>query len=303
MPLRLRPFLIILSWLLWAGAGHAAQPSYRVAFYIGQGQSTNAQFSSVIRTALDAVAKELNIAFTYTLHKTVEEFRKDMDQGKMEVGFSLNYMPYLAHRGKGQYSPLVTFSFYGLDQDVACLFTNKPQITTPQALKGGTFATYAGEEMFYLLQEHIGANPLGFFQTVKISPNGYSSVFAVAMGEVDGAFISQLSVDHLKLTYPAMYKKIRKVSCAPSQPMAPLFTAKRLPENIKTRLLGLLKNVRQEPAAKTLLPLIRQTNTRFLPVTDADYKPLADLLNRGRSKGWQATYQKWILYAPKTKPR
>ena len=93
MSTRLRPFIFIFLLLCWASTSHAAKPSYRVAFYIGQGQSTNAQFSSVIRTALDAVAKELNITFSYTLHKTVEEFQKAMDKGQMEVGFSLNYQP------------------------------------------------------------------------------------------------------------------------------------------------------------------------------------------------------------------
>ncbi len=292
---------LVAAALAWgvapARAGAADKPVYNVYIHTGQSKGTNAQIHTLLKEATEAIKKEMGLEFNYQMADTLEDFLKAMGEGKVDVGYSLNYAPYLKAVDDKSHRPVLSAGFYKMKQEHMCLYVGKDSpYKSLEDLKAANMTTYKGEMAYYMLRELTrGGNPAGYFKALKLAPNGFSTAFSVAMGETDAGFIATSTMRHMQEINPFTKTKVRKLDCWGPTGLRPLFVKNNVPTNITDRLTQLLANWKQEPSLERLKPLLRKTGLVVFKVTPESYQWLVDIRRKGRDKGWLKDYTSFLL--------
>lgn len=117
----------------------------------------------------------------------------------------------------------------------------------------------------------------GFFGRVVESGWHEQSIRMVAAGEVDASAIDSQVLAVALRDHPELARRLRVIDALGPSTIQPVVVDEQLPEAVKVRLRGALLRVHEDGALRDALAYagIR----RFLPVTDADYDDIREMLD------------------------
>ncbi len=124
----------------------------------------------------------------------------------------------------------------------------------------------------------------GFFGDVIASGSHQRSIRLVLDGKVDASGIDSTVLELEQAQQPDVALGLRVVESLGPCPIPPVVVAARRPEALKARLREVLLAMHADPAGRAILAdgLI----ARFVPVRDADYDPIREMLRRAAAAGF-----------------
>lgn len=106
----------------------------------------------------------------------------------------------------------------------SCLFVKKSDATTDiKELWDRNAVTYNTTYEYYQLREILSEPPERFFSRLDPSPNGISSLYSLAMKNVNAAFSNDLNIKLMKVDNPGPIKMIRAFTCTKPYIPIPVF--------------------------------------------------------------------------------
>jgi phosphonate transport system substrate-binding protein len=125
---------------------------------------------------------------------------------------------------------------------------------------------------------------LGFFGRVVQAGSHQKAIEMVCSGAVDAAAIdSQLLAVEIQ-NRPAIATKLRIIEALGPSPGLPIVAARRLPETLKSGLRAALIQMDKDPEARQ--QLARGCIERLVPMTDANYNPIREMLAAAEAAGF-----------------
>ena len=116
----------------------------------------------------------------------------------------------------------------------------------------------------------------GYFGRIVKSGAHQDSIRLVCQGKVDAAAIdSQVLAIELR-DRPELAAQLRVIDALGPSPMLPVVVARQLPDSLKANLRAVLLALGDEPIAQR--HLAHGFIDRFVPVSDADYNPIREML-------------------------
>ncbi|MFA6449909.1 MAG: PhnD/SsuA/transferrin family substrate-binding protein [bacterium] len=302
-------FAILMLVLLAPVLAHAsapqqpaaiAKPKYTLVTRLGYGQEQDAQIVNIVNEILKIVAAELGFEFSNSLLLTDEDYMKAAKAGKFDFAFAWSHELVADTLKCCNYEPIVRINMFGAAPQTGCIYVNKDSaIKTVADLKNKTAATYQNAPSFYLLRKMVGKNPAEFFSLLKSSPNAISSIYAVALGESDSAFVYRANVEHLKIMNPGPAKKVRELVCIDDLLSIPLLASTKVPKQTSDKIVEILCNARKDPNFKNIRPLLIQSKAQFMPVKKGEYDGLLNLIAFAKKNGWDKEHKAWLAIAQK----
>jgi len=276
----------------------AAEQKYLIGLRLGYGQEQDARIKSIGLDFLNIMAASLNMSFEPRWFLTDKDLLDALKTEKPDMisTFSSDLVETLI-RDHG-YQAFMKINLFGLDKFPTCLYVGADSKHKKIAdLEQARAVTYPGEIAYFQLYDLLGKNPSEFFWTLKMSPNAISSIYAVAMGDTDAAFVDAANIEHLKVMNPGPLKKVRSIGCSKEGTFAPMMVSKTFPQTAKDAIRKKIANFGKDADFKTYWPLAKQLKARFVPASNEDYKMMFDLADMAAKKGWDKDYRKWRAMA------
>jgi phosphonate transport system substrate-binding protein len=124
----------------------------------------------------------------------------------------------------------------------------------------------------------------GYFSQAVASGSHQQSIRMVLDGKVDASGIDSTVLELEQAQHPELARTLRVVESIGPYPIPPVVVGARLPEAARRRLREALLAMHDDPAGRAILDagLI----ARFVPVADADYHPIRELVSRAAAAGF-----------------
>jgi phosphonate transport system substrate-binding protein len=121
----------------------------------------------------------------------------------------------------------------------------------------------------------------GFFGRVVEAGSHQNSIRLVCTGEIDAAAIdTQVLAIELR-DHPELAAQLRVIDVLGPSPIQPVVAASRLPDSLKAGLRAALLELGEDTSAQK--HLAHGFVDRFVPVVDADYDPIREMLKAAES--------------------
>jgi phosphonate transport system substrate-binding protein len=124
----------------------------------------------------------------------------------------------------------------------------------------------------------------GYFARTVASGSHQRSIEKLLAGEVDASGIDSTVLELECHQRPGLAAALRTVESIGPCPIPPVVVGRRLPEAAKRRLREALLAMHGEPEGRAILAggLV----ARFVPVQDADYDPIREMVRRAAAAGF-----------------
>ncbi len=157
-------------------------------------------------------------------------------------------------------------------------------------LRGCTYAyNYEESNSGYVMpRDHLLSlgETRGYFGRTVASGSHQKSIQMVLDGAADASGIDSTVLElELKLR-PELASRLRVVQAIGPCPIPPVVVSSRAPEGLKARLRGVFLGMHDAPEGRAILAdgLV----ARFVPVRDADYDPIREMVRRAEAAGFLA---------------
>jgi phosphonate transport system substrate-binding protein len=124
----------------------------------------------------------------------------------------------------------------------------------------------------------------GYFARAVASGSHQKSIELVLAGEVHASGIDSTVLELECRQRPGLAGGLRTVESIGPCPIPPVVVGRRLPEPTKRRLREALLAMHDEPAGRAILA--EGLIARFVPVRDADYDPIREMVRRATAAGF-----------------
>ncbi len=271
------------------------EKSYTFGLWLPLSTEMDAQNKSIYTDIVGAFVKTRGVRINMKWYRDNSEFLKDIDRGALDFFYTGSSELNFKHLKGDEFTPIAQPALMNASGSTGCLYTVKasghksvPELKNKKAILGGDILTYT--QLRILLKER----PDTFFGPVTISPNGFSSIYSLALSEDSVAFITNVEVSFLKMNNPGPVKKISQIACAEKIPFPPIMASKRVPADIKSKLSSFLLNAGKEDSLKKFRPLMKTYKMDFRPVKKEQYDILIGLYDKAIKNGWDKDYEYWI---------
>jgi phosphonate transport system substrate-binding protein len=242
------------------------------------------------RELLDYIGRNAGLGIQLIQRKTYDEINALFLKGEIDLAFICTG-PYAAAREKYGFEALATPQVRGKPFYQSYLIVEKDSpYHHMEDLRGRVFAftdpdsnTGTLVPRYWLAQ--VGEAPETFFQKTVYTYSHDNSILAVAKGLVDGAAVDGHQWEYFQHFTPALTSRTRVIRKSEPYGSPPLVASGRLPDDLKTKIRGILLAMHQEPDGREILDKI--LIDRFLAPREEWYKPvramIAGLPDSGRS--------------------
>lgn len=124
----------------------------------------------------------------------------------------------------------------------------------------------------------------GYFGKTAASGSHQNSIRMVLEGAVDASGIDSTVLALEEKARPELGADLRVVESIGPCPIPPVVVSSRVPEELKARLRGVFLTMHQDPAGGAILA--EGLMARFVPVRDADYDPIREMVCRAEAAGF-----------------
>lgn len=265
------------------------------ALITGTSSGQNAQIATIIQDVVKIASARLKIDVDTKTLKEVSEIEKmtASGAGKPDMVLPLNFTEFQELKEKHGYRPFARYSMYGLQKTEFCFFVKESSnAKKPEDLKGKTLVTYSDNFNYYLLRRETGA-PLNDYFNLTAVPDGSSGIYALALDKADGAFLTNVIVEYMRMTNPGPVKGLRKFGCSGEFPMPPMVVSSVDPDNLEAAVLAMLLKGDKDPAFAKYKQLLKMTKIKFFKTSDSDYVEHMKLFAQAKKNGWDREFDKW----------
>lgn len=152
-------------------------------------------------------------------------------------------------------------------------------------LRGATFAftdpwSSTGRLYPTMLVREIGEDPETFFDRIIYTYSHDRAIVAVADGVADGASVDSLVLDSLLTSKPGLADRIRIIARSPDFAIPPVVASPRLSVTQRVLVAEALQQLDRTPQGRAIL--LRLGIDRFVPIDDAAYGPVRELLRKAK---------------------
>jgi phosphonate transport system substrate-binding protein len=242
------------------------------------------------RELLDYIGRNAGRGIQLIQRKTYDEINALFLKGEIDLAFICTG-PYAAAREKYGFEALATPQVRGKPFYQSYLIVEKDSpFQDMEGLRGRVFAfTDPDSNTGTLVPHHwlaqVGEAPETFFKKTVYTYSHDNSILAVAKGLVDGAAVDGHQWEYFQHFTPALTSRTRVIRKSEPYGSPPLVASGRLPDNLKTKIRGILLAMHQEPDGRKILDKL--LIDRFLAPREEWYEPvramIAGLPNSGRS--------------------
>jgi phosphonate transport system substrate-binding protein len=239
---------------------------------------------------LDYIGRNSGLGIQLIQRKTYDEINALFFKGEIDLAFICTG-PYAASREKYGFEALATPQVRGKPFYQSYLIVEKDSpYHHMEDLRGRVFAfTDPDSNTGTLVPRHwlaqAGEAPETFFKKTVYTYSHDNSILAVARGLVDGAAVDGHQWEYFQHLSPALTSRTRVIRKSEPYGSPPLVASGRLPDELKTKIRGILLTMHQKPDGRAILDklLIDQ----FLAPREEWYEPvramIAGLPDSGRS--------------------
>jgi len=297
-----KQFVYIMAAMLAAAfslsayrAESAEEKSYTFGLSLQLSTEMDAQNKSIYTDIVDAFVKSRGVGINMKWYRESNEFLKDIDRGALDFFYTGSSELNFKYLKGEEFTPIAQPVIMNASGSTGCLYAVKASgyksvsdLKNKKAILGGDILSYT--QLRILLKE----KPDDFFGPVTISPNGFSSIYSLALSEDSVAFVTDVEVAFLKMNNPGPVKKISQIACAEKIPFPPIMASKRVTAGIKDKLSSFLLNAGKEDSLKKFRPLMKTYKMDFRPVKKEQYDVLIRLYDKAIKNGWDKDYAYWI---------
>lgn len=296
--------VIVASLLLGLIQARAAQkPDYLLGLHSpGEGY-----FGASLKTGFEGGAQGMKqntgITIQFSLFKTLNTLFTAVDQGKVDLVFSISETVYL-HSLNRPYKPFLAYSVFGKAEQRYCLYVPKNStVKSAKDLKGKNAITYEDDWAYLMLTDLVGAPPDQFFDQLDISPGGVSTAYALSLGQVSAGLINSQAYDLMKLVNPGPLKSIRPLTCGKWYPTTPVLASSRVkPQHLEAIRKELPKvALGKDKAYSRVAPLIRRLTLAFTNLNPKALEVMKSRYQKGKASGLIQQHNKWAKVAIRRK--
>jgi len=242
------------------------------------------------RELLDYIGRKAGRGIQLIQRKTYDEINALFLKGEIDLAFICTG-PYAAAREKYGFEALATPQVRGIPFYQSYLIVEKESpYHHMEDLRGRVFAftdpdsnTGTLVPRYWLAQ--VGEAPETYFQKTVYTYSHDNSILAVAKGLVDGAAVDGHQWEYFQHFTPALTSRTRVIRKSEPYGSPPLVASGRLPDDLKTKIRGVLLAMHQDPGGKEILDKL--LIDRFLVPREEWYEPvramIAGLPDSGRS--------------------
>ncbi len=124
----------------------------------------------------------------------------------------------------------------------------------------------------------------GYFKEARRSGSHQRSLLMVLGGDADATGIDSTVLELERARRPELAGRLRVVESIGPCPIPPVVVARRLPETLKARLREVFIGMHDDPTGRAILA--EGLMARFVPVRDADYDAIREMVRRARAAGF-----------------
>ncbi len=289
------PWVWCLSVLLWwAPATAAAKDTYQVGLLSMKSGNFNAQVKTLWREVMPLLARAVDSRLEMDFYKDVDALRQAMEEHPPHFLYvdSTDHFPVLKAKG---YQVLTGVTLFDEPATRNCLYVQK---TAPRKkvgdLKNARVFTYRGEADFYRLWDLVGQSPFDFFGDLKPTNTAQDALYALALGEVDAAYLGWVNIRYMQAANPGPLKKVRQLACnGEPVPNAPTFVHASVPPAVAEKMRAVLLRMHEDAAFERLHPLFQKMGFRFHAADAAEMELLASYLVKARARERETSYRRW----------
>jgi len=242
------------------------------------------------RELLDYIGRKAGRGIQLIQRKTYDEINALFLKGEIDLAFICTG-PYAAAREKYGFEALATPQVRGKPFYQSYLIVEKDSpYRHLEDLRGRVFAftdpdsnTGTLVPRYWLAQ--VGEAPETYFQKTVYTYSHDNSILAVAKGLVDGAAVDGHQWEYFQHFTPALTSRTRVIRKSELYGSPPLVASGRLPDDLKTKIRGVLLAMHQDPGGREILDKL--LIDRFLAPREEWYEPvramIAGLPDSGRS--------------------
>jgi len=242
------------------------------------------------RELLDYIGRNAGLGIQLIQRKTYDEINALFLKGEIDLAFICTG-PYAVGWEKYGFEALATPQVRGKPFYQSYLIVEKDSTYHHmEDLRGRVFAftdpdsnTGTLVPRYWLAQ--VGEAPETFFQKTVYTYSHDNSILAVAKGLVDGAAVDGHQWEYFQHFTPALTSRTRVIRKSEPYGSPPLVASGRLPDDLKTKIRGVLLAMHQKPDGRAILEKL--LIDRFLAPREEWYEPvramIAGLPDSGRS--------------------
>lgn len=278
----------------------AAPKVTKLGFHLTQSAGQSADLKTIVEEMLKILKEREGLNLELVLFKDASEVAPALKSGSLDVLFTTD--PYLFYQTakKNGYIPFVTSAVEGRSQWNDCLIAPASSTAkTIEDIRGKNALTYGPKGEYYNLRSLLGEDPAKFFGTLRSSPNGLSMIYAMALGQADAAFVSEMNFDYLKATNPGPLKKIKIIECGKPGAKPLVMRSPKLSKEIAASLEKNLTNAHKDKDLKKFGPMFRMTKLSYKKADPKDFEHMFSVYEEYDKKGYSKDYEAWVKLSAK----
>jgi ABC-type phosphate/phosphonate transport system substrate-binding protein len=285
-------FMVAITALLACPMRAVDEKTLKIGMWIAVGTEFDAQNKQILSDVITAFSQKYDMTSDYLWFTDKDKFTNAIKNGKLDIIYTEQPEYFNVIQSTKYYTPLVLPSMLGIQDYSICLFVNTTsKLNSIDDLKGKNIQIALSEFDYFALRSILPDKPEYVFRSIEVMKSGFSSIYALAMNDIDVAFISTFEGSFMKMNNPGPLKKIKPILCTEQFPSMPVFVSKKLPDSISKEMSVFLFNIKGEEGLKKYRPIFNTYKLKFVPVNLDRYKPILNLLNKSQSNGWNKDYE------------
>ncbi len=275
-------------------AAAVAKPEYVFGFYFpGAPTSLQGQMKSMSENIASIITGREKFAISFRYYRDEGSFLRDIGNGEVDFIYTSSKRIFVGLVNKGGYKPLFAMVFLGVPWERYCFFTDEASaIAGLKDLKNKKIIMSVYEEDYYVCRKAIGDDLMKFFYNIKPAVDILSAFYALKMYDYDAVFISDQSIENLKITNPGPVRGVKQIACSEEYRFNPFLVSKTTPAEVADRFKAIMMNTRKDEDFKTYWPLFKTFKFRFTDVSLADYVATFKLFENAERQGWKKDFDR-----------
>ncbi|MFA6449752.1 MAG: PhnD/SsuA/transferrin family substrate-binding protein [bacterium] len=272
----------------------AEKNSYKFGMWFGVGTEFDAQNKQIISDLVAAFSKKSKYNIEFVWFSDYNKFVDSVKKRELDFIYAFKYEVIYDLMMSGQYDPFLMPYLLGSKDFSMCLYVNAGSgIKSPADLKSKRILVAEGMPEYYVLRKILNDKPENVFGTIEKSVSGMSSMYSLAMNDTDAVYASEITEKFMKMNNPGPFKKISRLLCSEKYPFMPIMVSKSVPNELLIEFRNIFTTADKEEALKKYRPIFTTYKFKFMPVNRDLYKPVTDVFQEAKKKGWDRDHEIW----------
>ncbi len=290
-------FMVVMTGLIVASRIPARAEYKKTYLYAVRMDSSSqaGQMKMLFEKGLKAVAERTGYDVKYLSINDDETFTDGVKKEKYDFIYSWNTDIMIDAIQKYGYTPVLTYTDFGVDSARNCLFAKTSLAATNVNGLRGKVALITDNFMDYaIVRKIVGDKPEDFFGKLKANQNFFSFFYSLSLGDAEVIIATEETYEFYRKNNPGPVQNVKKIACGPDYPRLWVLKARKTPKEIVQAFIPIMSGAGKDEAFKEYWPLMRMAKLKIYPIGLNEYKPLFDLVAEAGKKGWKTDYRRWV---------